>query len=99
MKFLDNTNNKSEIIHLLSSVVQKNLQITVELCNNNDSDTSTTRTALAAKDDFPKEDILQICYSCFDDKNYLKLYHFLWSWANFRSSTARLLEFSGSLTK
>ena len=76
MKFLDNTNNKSEIIHVLFSVVQKHLQITVELCNN-DSDTSTTRTALAAKDDFPKEDIFQICYSCFDDKNYLKLPFFV----------------------
>ena len=49
-KFLDNTHNKSEIIHLLSSAFQKH-QITVELCDN-DADTSIVKAALAAaKDD------------------------------------------------
>ena len=49
-KFLDNTHNKSEIIHLLSSAFQKH-QITIELCDN-DADTSIVKAALAAaKDD------------------------------------------------
>ncbi|XP_065906073.1 uncharacterized protein [Dysidea avara] len=49
-KFLDNTHNKSEIIHLLSSAFPKH-QITVELCDN-DADTSIVKAALAAaKDD------------------------------------------------
>ena len=49
-KFLDNTHNKSEIIHLLSSAFQKH-QITVELYDN-DADTSIVKAALAAaKDD------------------------------------------------
>ena len=49
-KFLDNTHNKSEIIHLLSSAFQKH-QITVELCDN-DANTSIVKAALAAaKDD------------------------------------------------
>ena len=49
-KFLDNTHNKSEIIHLLSSAFQKH-QITVELYDN-DADASIVKAALAAaKDD------------------------------------------------
>ncbi len=48
-KFLDNTHNKSELIHLLSSTFQKH-QITVELCDN-DADTSIVRAALAAATD------------------------------------------------
>ena len=49
-KFLDNTHNKSEIIHLLSSAFQKH-QTTVELYDN-DADTSIVKAALAAaKDD------------------------------------------------
>ena len=41
VKFLDNTHNKNDIIHLLSSVFQKD-QITVELCDN-DADTSIVK--------------------------------------------------------
>ena len=48
-KFLDNTRNKSELIHLLSSTFWKH-QITVELCDN-DADTSIVRAALAAAKD------------------------------------------------
>ncbi len=48
-KFLDNTHNKSELIHLLSSTFRKH-QITVELCDN-DADTSIVRAALAAATD------------------------------------------------
>ncbi len=48
-KFLDNTHNKSELIHLLSSTFRKH-QITVELCDN-DADTSIVRAALAATTD------------------------------------------------
>ena len=43
-KFLDNTHNKNEIIHLLSLVFQKH-QITVEL-SDNDADTSIVKAAL-----------------------------------------------------
>ena len=49
VKFLDNTHNKSELIHLLSSSFQKH-QITVEVCDN-DADTSIVRAALAAAND------------------------------------------------
>ena len=49
VKFLDNTHNKSELIHLLSSSFQKH-QITVEVCDN-DADTSIMRAALAAAND------------------------------------------------
>ena len=49
VKFLDNTHNKSELIHLLSSSFQK-YQITVKVCDN-DTDTSIVRAALAAAND------------------------------------------------
>lgn len=45
-KFMDNTCNKSELIHLLSSTFLKH-QIIVEQCDN-DADTSIVRAALAA---------------------------------------------------
>ena len=45
-KFLDDTRNKHELIHLLSSTFQKH-HITVEQCDN-DADTSIVREALAA---------------------------------------------------
>ncbi|KAG0728138.1 hypothetical protein GWK47_033118 [Chionoecetes opilio] len=45
-KFMDNTHNKSELIHLLSSTVWKS-QITV-VQYDNDADTSIVRAALAA---------------------------------------------------
>ncbi|KAE8301169.1 hypothetical protein D5F01_LYC01334 [Larimichthys crocea] len=48
-KFLDNTHNKSELIHLLSSTFRK-LHITVEQCDN-DADTLIVREALAAARD------------------------------------------------
>ncbi|KAI4802447.1 hypothetical protein KUCAC02_020283, partial [Chaenocephalus aceratus] len=48
-KFLDNTNNKSELIHLLSSTFRKH-NITVEQCDN-DADTSIVREALAPATD------------------------------------------------
>ncbi|KAG7255643.1 hypothetical protein CRUP_008469 [Coryphaenoides rupestris] len=48
-KFMDNTHNKSELIHLLSSTFRKR-QITVEQCDN-DADTSIVRAALAAAAD------------------------------------------------
>lgn len=48
-KFLDNTHNKREVIHLLSSTFQKH-QITVLQCDN-DADTSIVRVALAAATD------------------------------------------------
>jgi len=48
-KFMDNTHNKSELIHLLSSTFRK-CQITVEQCDN-DADTSIVRAALAAATD------------------------------------------------
>uniref|UniRef100_UPI00358F612F uncharacterized protein n=1 Tax=Myxine glutinosa TaxID=7769 RepID=UPI00358F612F len=48
-KFLDNTHNKSELIHLLSSTFRKH-HITVEQCDN-DADTSIVRVALAAASD------------------------------------------------
>ncbi|KAK1904773.1 putative protein YsfB [Dissostichus eleginoides] len=48
-KFLDNTNNKSELIHLLSSTFRKH-NITVEQCDN-DADTSIVREALATATD------------------------------------------------
>ncbi|KAK1893893.1 Chromosome-associated kinesin KIF4 [Dissostichus eleginoides] len=48
-KFLDNTNNKSELIHLLFSTFRKH-NITVEQCDN-DADTSIVREALATATD------------------------------------------------
>ncbi len=44
-KLLDNTHNKSELIHLLTSCFQN--QITVEVCDN-DADTSVVKVALTA---------------------------------------------------
>lgn len=58
-KFLDNTHNKSELIHLLSSTFQKH-QITVELCDN-DADTSIVRAALAAATDDSVEVSKNLC--------------------------------------
>ena len=46
---MDNTHNKSELIHLLSSTFRKH-HITVEQCDN-DADTSIVREALAAASD------------------------------------------------
>ena len=40
-KFIDNTHNKSELIHLLSSTFRKH-QVTVKQCDN-DADTSIVR--------------------------------------------------------
>ena len=57
-KFLDNTHNKSEIIHLLSSAFQKH-QITVELYDN-DADTSIVKAALAAA----KDDSIEVSELC-----------------------------------
>ena len=48
-KFLDNTHNKSELIHLLSSTFRKH-HITVEQCYN-EADTSIVREGLAAASD------------------------------------------------
>jgi len=48
-KFLDNTHNKSELIHLLSSTFRRHY-ITVEQCDN-DADTSIVREALTAASD------------------------------------------------
>jgi hypothetical protein len=48
-KFTDNTRNKSQLIHLLSSTFRK-CQIIVEQCDN-DADTSIVREALAAAAD------------------------------------------------
>ena len=45
-KFLDNTHNKSELIHLLSLTFKKQ-QIVVKLCDN-DADTAIVKAALAA---------------------------------------------------
>ena len=45
-KFMDNTHNKSELINLISSTLQKH-QITVVQCDN-DADTSIVRAALVA---------------------------------------------------
>ena len=53
VKFLDNTHNKSKLIHLLSSSFQKH-QSTVEVCDN-DADTSIVRAALAAANDYSVE--------------------------------------------
>ena len=62
-KFLDNTHNKSEVIHLLSSAFQKH-QITVELCDN-DADISIVRAALAAAIDDSVEVSENLCiFSC-----------------------------------
>ena len=57
-KFLDNTHNKSELIHLLSSTFRK-LHITVEQCDN-DADTSSVREALDAARDGSVE-VSNIC--------------------------------------
>lgn len=57
-KFLDNTHNKSEIIHLLSSTFEKH-HITVKRCDN-DADTSIVREALAAASDCSVE-VSNIC--------------------------------------
>ena len=48
-KFMDNTHNKSELISLISSTLQKH-QIAVEQCNNH-ADTSIVRAAIAATTD------------------------------------------------
>ena len=48
-KFLDNTHNKRELIHLLSSTFRKH-HITVKQCDN-DANTSIVREALAAASD------------------------------------------------
>ncbi len=48
-KFMDNTHNKSELIRLISSTLQKH-QIAVEQCDN-DADTSIVRAAMAAATD------------------------------------------------
>lgn len=48
-KFLDNTQNKTELIHLLSSTFRKH-HITVEQCDN-DADTSIVREVLTAASD------------------------------------------------
>ncbi len=61
-KFLDNTHNKSELIHLLSSTFQK-VNITVEQCDN-DADTSIVREALAAAGDGSVE-VSNICAHIF----------------------------------
>ena len=61
-KFLDNTHNKSELIHLLSSTFRRH-QITVEQCDN-DADTSIVREALAAASDCSVE-VSIICVSIF----------------------------------
>ena len=52
-KFMDNTHNKSELINLISSTLQKH-QITVVQCDN-DADTSIVRAALVAATDGPVE--------------------------------------------
>ena len=72
-KFLDNTHNKSELIHLLSSTFRKH-QITVELCDN-DADTSIVRAALAAATDDSVEVSKKLCK-----------YFFLWMVAMLLSS-------------
>ena len=56
--FLDNTHNKSELIHHLSSTFRKH-HITVEQCDN-DADTSIVREALAAASDCSVE-VSTIC--------------------------------------
>ena len=61
-KFLDNTHNKRELIHLLSSTFQKH-HITVEQCDN-DADTSIVREALAAAADCHVE-VSDICVCIF----------------------------------
>jgi len=61
-KFLDNTHNKSELIHLLSSTF-RNHHITVEQCDN-DADTSIVRKALAAATDCSVE-VSNICDCIF----------------------------------
>lgn len=48
-KFLDNTHNKTELIHLLSSTFRKH-HISVEQCDN-DADTSIVREVLTAASD------------------------------------------------
>ena len=58
VKFLDNTHNKSELIHLPSSTFRKH-HITVEQCDN-DADTSIVREALAAASDCSVE-VSTIC--------------------------------------
>ena len=58
-KFMDNTHNKSELIHLLSTIFQKH-QITVEQCDN-DVDSSIVRVALAAATDDSVEVSMVLC--------------------------------------
>ena len=53
-KFLDNTCNKRELIHLLSSTFRKH-HITVEQCDN-DANTSIVRQALAAASNYYVEE-------------------------------------------
>ena len=61
-KFLDNTCNKRELIHLLSSTFRKH-HITLEQCDN-DADTSIVRKALAAASDCFVE-VSNICVCIF----------------------------------
>ena len=61
-KFLDNTHNKNELIHLHSSTFQKH-HITVEQCDD-DADTSIVREALAAATDCSVE-VSNICVCVF----------------------------------
>ena len=61
--FLDNTRNKRELIHLLSSSFWKH-HITVEQCNNDADDTSIVREGLAAASDCYVE-VNNICICIF----------------------------------
>ena len=61
-KFMDNTHNKSELIHLLSSTFRKR-QITVEQTDN-DADTSIVRAALNAATDGSVEVSKILCRCC-----------------------------------
>ena len=61
-KFLDNTRNKHQLIHLLSSTFRKH-HITMEQCDN-DADTLIVREALAAASDCYVE-VSNICVCIF----------------------------------
>jgi len=71
---MDNTHNKSELIHLLSSTFRK-CQITVEQCDN-DADTSIVRAALAAATDDSVE-VSKILCRYFTYINYITFDLFL----------------------
>ena len=60
-KFMDNTHNKSELIHLISSTLQKH-QIAVEQCDN-DAATSIVRVSMAAATDGSVEVSKLLCTS------------------------------------